>query len=185
LHVVDEYVNCATRALFYHWDFYARNVEEAWDFFNWLAQDTYEFDISCANSYNPLPCIPDYAPSLCITCHCFDHDNTSCPYYISDEGFTQLSSMIETINEQQIEFANKMGEYDLSHETDLRFSSHRLDVNFCDDGASFPPLESGLEEVVDPPLITPVTTLPFVAPSSFNASVNEDDLCCELGDVSP
>ena len=61
MHVVDEYVNCATRALFYHWDFYARNVEEAWDFFNWLAQDTYEFDISCANSYNPLPYIPDLA----------------------------------------------------------------------------------------------------------------------------
>jgi len=66
--------------------------------------------------------------------------------------------MIETINEQQIEFANKIREYDLSHETGLRFSTPRLDVNFWDDGASFPLLESGLEEVLDPPL----TTVPFV-----------------------
>jgi len=73
-----------------------------------------------------------------------------------------------------------MREYDLSRQTNFRFSSPRLDVNFCDDGASVPPLESGLEEVLDPPR----TTLPFVAPSSFNFSVNEDDLCCELGDVS-
>jgi len=85
--------------------------------------------------------------------------------------------MIEKINEHQIEFVNKMREYDLSHETDLRFSSLRLDVNFCDDGVSFPPLESGLKEVLDPPL----TTLSFVAPCSFSASVDEDDLCCELG----
>jgi len=88
--------------------------------------------------------------------------------------------MIETINEQQIEFVKKIREYDLSHETDLKFSSPRLDVNFCDDSASFHPLESGLEEVIDPPLIT----LSFVAPSSFSTSVDEDDLCCELGDVS-
>jgi len=87
--------------------------------------------------------------------------------------------MIETMNEQQIEFANKMQEYDLSLETDYRFSSPRLDVNFCDDDASFPPLESGPEEVLDHPL----STLPFVAPSLFSASVDEDDLCCELGDV--
>ena len=73
-----------------------------------------------------------------------------------------------------------MQEYDLSRETDLRFSSARLDVNFCDDGASFPPLEFRLEEVLDPP----PTTLPFVAPSSFNIRVGEDDLCYDLGDVS-
>jgi len=36
--------------------------------------------------------------------------------------------MIETINEQQVKFANKMWEYDLSHGTDLRFSSPKLDV---------------------------------------------------------
>ena len=88
--------------------------------------------------------------------------------------------MIETINEQQIEFVKKMREYDLSHEIDLRFSSLRLDVSFCDDGKSFHPLESELEEVIDPPL----TTLPFVATSSFSASIDEDDLRCELGDVS-
>jgi len=36
LHVVDKGVYCETRALFEHWDFYDRNVEEAWDFLNWL-----------------------------------------------------------------------------------------------------------------------------------------------------
>ena len=46
--------------------------------------------------------------------------------------------MIETMNEEQIERANKMREYDLSPETDLRFSSPRFDVNMCDDGASSP-----------------------------------------------
>jgi len=78
-------------------------------------------------------------------CHCSDHVNTSCPYYISDDGFATLSSMIETMNKQQVEFANKMREYELSHETNLRFSSPRLDIYLCDDGASYPPLESGLD----------------------------------------
>jgi len=102
LHVVDEGVNCETRTLFEYWDLYASNVDEAWDFLNWLAQDTYDFDISCANSYNPPPCILDLAPSWCETYHCSDHDSTSCSYYISDEGFNRLSSMIETIDEQHI-----------------------------------------------------------------------------------
>jgi len=66
------------------------------------------------------------------------------------------------MNEQQIEFANKMREYDLSPETDLRFSSPQFDVNLCDDATSFPPLRSGLVKVLDPPL----TTSPIVAPSS-------------------
>ena len=44
--------------------------------------------------------------------------------------------MMETMNKQQVEFANKMREYDLSHETDLRFSSPILDVYLCDHGAS-------------------------------------------------
>jgi len=127
-----------------------------------------------------LTYIPDLATSLCETCHCSDHDNTSYPYYISDEAFSRLSSMIEAINEQHIQIVNRMWEYDLSRETDLRFSSARLDVSFCDDGTSFPPLKSGLEGVLDP---SP-TTVPFVTPSSFSISVDEDDLCYELGDVS-
>jgi len=45
--------------------------------------------------------------------------------------------MIETMNKQQVEFANKMREYGLSHEIDLKFSSPKLDVCLCDDGASF------------------------------------------------
>jgi len=86
----------------------------------------------------------------------------SCPHYISDEGFATLSNIIETVSKQQIEFANKMREYNLSPETNLGSSAPKLDVNLCDDGASFPPLESGIGKVIDPPL----TTLPIIAPSS-------------------
>ena len=68
------------------------------------------------------------------------------------------------IDEQNAKFENSLREYDLSHEADLRFSSARLDVNMCDDGMSFPPPESGLEEVLDPPL----TISPIVAPSSLS-----------------
>ena len=88
--------------------------------------------------------------------------------------------MIETIDEQHITIINSMREYDLSRETNFRFSSTRLDVTFCDDGESFPPLESGLEDVPDPP----PTILSFVAPSSFSVSDDEDDMCFELGNVS-
>lgn len=159
------------------------------------------------------PCIPDYAHVVCEICHCFDHGFNSCPCDISNGSFAKLSSMIETMNEQQIQFAKKMREYDLTNETDLRFSSPRLNVNMCDDGASFPPLESELREILDPPL----TTLPIVAPSSLSTfrnntvfimtflnrpsplaqstefkigetfgvhtSVDEDDTCSESGDV--
>ena len=55
-----------------------------------------------------------------------------------------------------------MREYDLTHETDLRFSFPKLDVCLCDDGTSFHPLESGLAAMLDPPL----TTRSLVAPSS-------------------
>jgi len=88
--------------------------------------------------------------------------------------------MIDTINEQRIEIVNRMREYDVPREIDLRFSSARHDVNFCDDSVSFPPLEFELEEVLDP---SP-TTLPFVVPSSFSVRVDEDDLCYDLGNVS-
>ena len=60
------------------------------------------------------------------------------------------------------EFEFKMREFDLSHETNLKFSSPKLDVCLCDDGAFFAPLESGLEAVLDPSL----ATLPLVAPFS-------------------
>jgi len=62
-----------------------------------------------------------------------------------------------------------MREYDLSHETNLRFSSPKLDGCLCDDGASFSPLESVLGAVLDPPL----TTLSLVVappPSTFGAN---------------
>jgi len=36
--------------------------------------------------------------------------------------------MIETMNSQPVEFDIKMREFNLSHETDLRFSASKLDV---------------------------------------------------------
>jgi len=78
-----------------------------------LAWDTYEFETSQFDSYIPPPCIPTYAAPVCIIGCCSDYDNTSCPYYISNEGFAKLSNMIEVMNKQQDEFDSKMQEYDL------------------------------------------------------------------------
>jgi len=66
------------------------------------------------------------------------------------------------MNKQQGEFGNRMREYYLSHETNIRFSPPKLDACLCDDDASVSPLESRLEVVLDPSL----TTLSLVAPSS-------------------
>ena len=80
-------MNCETRALLEYWDFCAKNVDEACDFLNWFAWDTYELETSCSDSYISPPCIPTYALPVCEICHYSDHNSTSCPYYISDEGF--------------------------------------------------------------------------------------------------
>jgi len=69
LNAVYEGVNCETRTLLEYWNFCAKNVDKTWDFLNWLAQDTYEYEISCADSYIPPPCIPGYAPPMCKICH--------------------------------------------------------------------------------------------------------------------
>jgi len=45
--------------------------------------------------------------------------------------------MIEEMNKQQAEFDSKMREFDLSHETDLRFSFPKYDVCLYDDDVSF------------------------------------------------
>ena len=60
-----EGVNCDTRILLEYGNFCAKNVDEGWNFLDWLAQDTYEYDISCTNSYIPPPCIPDYGRFMC------------------------------------------------------------------------------------------------------------------------
>ena len=106
--IVYESVNCEIHALLEYWDFWAKDVNEACDFLDWLVWDTYEFETSCFDSYIPPPYIPGYAPPVCEIYHYSDHECNSCPCYILDEGFARLSSMIGTMNEQQIEFANKM-----------------------------------------------------------------------------
>jgi len=97
------------------------------------------------------PLVSTYAPPTYTICHCSDHDSTFCPYYISYEGFTRFSSMIEEINKQQLEFATKTMEYNLTHETDLRFSSPKLNVCLYDNGVPFSPLESRIQAILDPP----------------------------------
>ena len=93
-----EGVNYETRALLEQWDFRAKSVDEACDFLDWLAWDTYEFKTSCSNFYIPPPCIPAYVPPVCEICHSSDHYSRCCPYYISNEGFASFSNMIETID---------------------------------------------------------------------------------------
>ena len=140
--MVYEGVTCETRALLEHWDFCARNVNEAWELLEWLARDTYEFEISQFTSSTPSPCVPHYTSLACEICHCSDHDSVSCTYHISAYDFARISSMIEAMNEQQVKLANRMREYDLSHKTNLRVNFSELDFKLCDDGASSVALES-------------------------------------------
>ena len=142
LNMVYEGVTCETRALLEHWDFCARNVDEAWELLEWLARDTYEFETCQFTSSTPSPCVPNYTPLACEICHCSDHDSVSCPYHISADGFARISSMIEAMNEQQVKLANRMREYDLSHKTNLRVNFSELDFKLCDDGGSSVALES-------------------------------------------
>ena len=55
LDTVHEGVSSEAHALLEHCDFYVKNVDEACDFLDWLAWDTYEFETSCPNSYIPSP----------------------------------------------------------------------------------------------------------------------------------
>ena len=80
LNTVYEGVNCETRTFLEYWNFCTKNVNEAQNFLDWLAQDTYEYEISCTNSYIPPPYIPDYAPPMREIRHCSDHGSNSCPY---------------------------------------------------------------------------------------------------------
>jgi len=137
LNTVYEGVNYETCVLLEHWNLCVRNVDKAWNFLDWLAQDTYECESSCSNSYIPPPCVPNHASIVCAICHCSDHDSNFCACYISADDLARLTSMTKTMNEQQIEFANNIKEHGLSHETDLRFSSLILDVDLWYDGVSF------------------------------------------------
>ena len=112
--IVDEGVNYETHAHLEHWDFCARNVDEAWYLLEWLARDTYEFETSYVDSCIPSHCIPNYAPLVCEHCNRSDYDSNSCPCNISVDGFARLFNMIETMNEQQLKLTNFMQEHDLS-----------------------------------------------------------------------
>ena len=64
LDTVCEGVNSETRALLEYWGFCAKNVDEAWNFLDWLAWDTYEFESSRSDFYIPRPCITTNAPPM-------------------------------------------------------------------------------------------------------------------------
>jgi len=58
LNTVYEGVNCETCNLLEYWDFFAKNIDEAWNFLDWLARDTNEYEISYTNSYITPPLHP-------------------------------------------------------------------------------------------------------------------------------
>ena len=57
-------VNHETHALLEQGDFCARTVDEACDFLNWLAWDTYEFETSCSD-FTPHALASPLMPLLC------------------------------------------------------------------------------------------------------------------------
>ena len=101
LYTVYEDVNCEMCTLLEQWDVCDKTIDEPCDFLDWLAWDIYKFDTSCSDSYIPPACISNYA-LLCEIFHCSYYDSTSCPYYISDDGFSRRKSMIEIMNELQV-----------------------------------------------------------------------------------
>jgi len=72
----------------------------------------YEFETSCSDSYISPPCIPAYVPPMCEIYHCTDHDSSSYPYYIPNEGLARISNMIDKIEKQRVELEIKMREFD-------------------------------------------------------------------------
>ena len=92
LNTVYEGINCENCALLEHWDLYAKNVDEACNFLDQLAWDTYEFQTSCFNSYIPPLCIPNYTPCICKIYHYSAHDGNSYPYYISTDDCVELTT---------------------------------------------------------------------------------------------
>ena len=132
--------------------------------FTWLVSlDTYEFETSWSNSYilPPVSLIMSllFAKSAIVLIMIV----ILVPVIFMSMVLLDLTNTLEIMNEQQIEFANKTREYDLSHKIDVRFSSPRLNVNLCDDAMSFPPLEFGLREVLDPPwLLYPLLFHPYI-----------------------
>ena len=103
------------RTILEHWNFGARNFDEAWDLLEWLTQDIYEFETSFVNSSTLSPYTLDYALPVCKICNCSSHNNNVCPCYIFANGFARLTNMIEIMNEQQTKFANYLCRYDLLH----------------------------------------------------------------------
>jgi len=87
-----------TCVLLEHWDFCAQNFDKAWDLLDKLARDTYEFEISCANSCTPPPCFPNYAYPVCEICHHYNHDSNFYPCHISADSFARVASVIEIMN---------------------------------------------------------------------------------------
>ena len=58
---------------------------------------------------HPTPLHLNHTPIVFEIYHCSDHGSNPCPYYIFVDGFAWLSSILVTINEQQIEFSNFIG----------------------------------------------------------------------------
>jgi len=101
-------------------------------------------------------------------CQSFDHDVNSCPYYdVSDEAYTRLNAMTETMNAQHTHFVSEMRECNLLHETNPSLHFPKLEASLYNNCDSSLPLESNVAD--DTPLTDlevfdlPLTSLPIVA----------------------
>jgi len=68
-------VNSKTHTLLGYWDFYGKNVDDAWYLLKWIAWDSFEFEkASCV-------CKSYYAPFWCDLCNSSDRATNLSFYY--------------------------------------------------------------------------------------------------------
>jgi len=79
-----------------------------------------------------------YPHDVCSYCQSFEHDVNCYPYYdVSDESYTRLSAMMETMNEQLEHFGSEMRDFGLLSDTDSSLPVPRLETSLYDDCESF------------------------------------------------
>ena len=87
LGIIDEGVNNETRILLQYWDFHRKCVDKVWNFLEWVAWGSFEFEkASCVYRYSFHGHCAFYAKSFytslwCDMCNSSAHNVSSCPYY--------------------------------------------------------------------------------------------------------
>lgn len=152
------------------WALFSKSPDEVWDFFEYLAHETWEYEQACATYFFPdfhdlHACV---APIVCCYCQSCDHEVNSCPEFYANLEYmlekrsselTKLANMIEIVEEQQCRLAYMIREYN-EHKTNLSLGSPILTICPYEDCESSLPSESDLhddipltnqKEVVDSP----------------------------------